>query len=396
MMQALTGIKVIDLSRVLGGPYCTQILGDHGADIIKVEPPRGDETREWGPPFKDGSASYFIGVNRNKKSISLDLSKGEGRDILLKLLEDADILIENFKIGTLEKWGLGFEDVLSIKFPKLIHCRITGFGEDGPYKGLAGYDAVAQALSGMMSVNGSPELPPVRVGIPIIDLAAGLNAVIGLSMALYEREKSQKGQSIEISLYDTGISLLHPHAANWLLSGVPQRHTGDTHPNICPYSQFETKTCRIFIGCGNDLQFRLLCHELERPEWISDERFKTNGDRLNNREDLLSLMQGLLLEREGEPLTQSLLSMGVPAGAVLTIENVLTHEQTFAREMLVEKEGYKGIGIPIKFSRTPGSIKDIPPAFNQHCEEVLKNEGYSEADIKKFQEMEIVVQTKRV
>src|SRR6266852_2574609 len=203
---ALAGIKVIDLSRVLGGPYCTQMLGDHGADVIKVEPPQGDETRSWGPPFQGDAASYFIGVNRNKRGIALDLAKPDGRAVLFRLLEPADVLVENFKTGTLERWGMGYDEVLSQKFPRLVHCRVSGFGADGPLGGHPGYDAAVQGMAGLMSLNGEPEGEPLRVGVPVVDLATGLNAALAIMMALQERTRSGKGQFVEATLYDCAVA----------------------------------------------------------------------------------------------------------------------------------------------------------------------------------------------
>ena len=213
---ALAGLKVIDLTRVLGGPYCTMVLSDHGAEVIKLEPPQGDETREWGPPFDDaGDASYFIGVNRNRESVGLDLSKPAGRQVLLRLLENADVLIENFKPGSMEKWGLGYEGVLSKRYPRLIHCRVSGFGADGPLGGFPGYDAVLQAMVGLMSINGTETSGATRLGTPVVDIATGLFSAIAILMALHERDKSGKGQYCDMTLHDCGMALLHPHAANF-------------------------------------------------------------------------------------------------------------------------------------------------------------------------------------
>src|SRR5690349_6389745 len=235
MPGALDGLKVIDLSRVLGGPYCAQMLADHGADVIKIEPPQGDEVRDWGPPFRDDAASYFVGINRNKRGLALDLAKPEGREVLMRLLEGADVLIHNFKSGTLEKWGIGYADTLAKKFPRLIYCHITGFGPDGPLGGLPGYDAAVQAVSGLMSINGTEESGPVRIGTPIVDIGTGLNAAIGILMAINDRHKTGKGQGIDVSLYDSAVSFLHPHAANYLMSGKPPKRIGNAHPNISPY-----------------------------------------------------------------------------------------------------------------------------------------------------------------
>jgi crotonobetainyl-CoA:carnitine CoA-transferase CaiB-like acyl-CoA transferase len=256
---ALEGLKVIDLSRVLGGPYCTQILADHGADVLKIEPPQGDETRTWGPPFDEhGTASYFLGLNRNKRGMTMDLMQPAQREALLALLQDADVLVENFKTGSMEKWGLGY-DTLSARFPRLIHCRVSGFGADGPKGGLPGYDAAVQAMVGMMSINGETDAnggTPVRLGVPAVDIATGLNAALGILMALHERTKSGKGQFVEAALYDCGLAFLHPHTANHLLdpSRVPGR-SGNAHPNIRPYDTFATSTVPIFLALGNDGQF---------------------------------------------------------------------------------------------------------------------------------------------
>ncbi|MCX7355160.1 MAG: CaiB/BaiF CoA-transferase family protein [Alphaproteobacteria bacterium] len=377
---ALAGLKVVDISRVLGGPYCGQILADHGADVVKVEPPQGDDTREWGPPFKEGISAYFSGLNRNKRSVALDLGSKKGQEVLFRLLEGADVLVENFKTGTMEKWGIGY-DALSKKFPGLIHCRVTGFGADGPFGGFPGYDAVAQALSGLMSINGTPESGPVRVGIPIIDLCAGMNAAIGVLMAIYERQKSGKGQFLEVSLYDTGVALLHPHAANFFMSGKTPTPTGDSHPNLTPYDQYATKTRNVFVGAGNDRQFRILCQELGVPELADDPRFRVNSDRLTNRKDLDEALRALFLKADPEELCKRLLAAGVPAGAVQAMPEVVAHPHTKHREMVVELDGYQGTGIPTKLGRTPGSVRRKPPQFAADGQAILKEAGYSDAEI---------------
>lgn len=377
---ALAGLKVVDISRVLGGPYCGQILADHGADVVKVEPPQGDDTREWGPPFKEGISAYFSGLNRNKRSVALDLGSKKGQEVLFRLLDGADVLVENFKTGTMEKWGIGY-DALSKKFPGLIHCRVTGFGADGPFGGFPGYDAVAQALSGLMSINGTPQSGPVRVGIPIIDLCAGMNAAIGVLMALYERQKSGKGQFLEVSLYDTGVALLHPHASNYFMSGKTPTPTGDSHPNLTPYDQYKTKTRNVFVGAGNDRQFRILCQALGVPELADDARYRTNSDRLKNRKDLDDTLRALLLKVDAEDLCQRLLAAGVPAGAVQAMPEVVNHPHTKHREMVVELDGYQGTGIPTKLGRTPGSVRRKPPQFAADGMAILKEAGYSDAEI---------------
>jgi formyl-CoA transferase len=378
---ALAGIRVIDLTRVLGGPYCTQMLGDHGAEVIKVEPPQGDETRGWGPPFQGDAASYFIGVNRNKRGVALDLSRPEGRAVLFRLLESADVLIENFKTGTLERWDMGYEAVLKQRFPRLIHCRVSGFGADGPLGGYPGYDAVIQGMAGLMSLNGEPEGAPVRVGVPVVDLATGMNASIAILLALQERQRSGRGQFVEVSLFDSAVALLHPYTANWFLSGKPPARTGNQHPNVSPYDQYRTKTKRIFVAVGNDRQFQRFCTEIRRPELVSDPRFRTNADRVTNRAQLREELEAGLAEIDGEQLAMTLLEKGVPAGPVLDVPDVVNHPHTRHRGMVVERGAYRGIGNPVKLSRTPMSVRETPPAFGSATREVLTEAGYTETEI---------------
>jgi crotonobetainyl-CoA:carnitine CoA-transferase CaiB-like acyl-CoA transferase len=380
-MGALSGVRVVDLSRILAGPHCSQTLADHGADVIKIEPPGGDETRGWGPPFEDGESAYFRGLNRGKRGLALDLARAPGRDILLRLLGGADVLVENFKAGTLERWGLGYEEVLQPRHPRLIHCRISGFGGDGPLGGLPGYDAVAQAMSGLMAINGHADGPPVRIGAPVADLAAAMIAVQGIAMALYERERSGRGQGIEVSLLDAALGLLHPHAANYLMSGRRPGRTGSAHPNIAPYDLFATATAPVFLAIGNDRQFARLVAELGRPGLATDPRFLGNAHRLANREALTALLLALMRDRDGPALAERLLAQGVPAGAVLEVDEVLAHPQVRARAMLVEREGYRGLGLPLKLQRTPGAPGARPPRLAEHARAVLAEAGLSKEEI---------------
>jgi formyl-CoA transferase len=378
---ALAGLKVIDLTRVLGGPYCTQMLGDHGAEVIKIEPPQGDETRTWGPPFQGDAASYFIGVNRNKRGVALDLARPEGRAVLFRLLESADVLIENFKTGTLERWGMGYEAVLKDRFPRLIHCRVSGFGADGPLGGYPGYDAVIQGMAGLMSLNGEPEGAPVRVGVPVVDLATGMNASIAILLALQERQRSGRGQLVEVTLFDSAVALLHPYTANWFLSGKPPARTGNQHPNVSPYDQYRTKTKRIFVAVGNDRQFQRFCAEIGRPELVSDPRFRSNADRVTNRAQLREELEAILASIDGERLAMTLLEKGVPAGPVLDVPDVVNHPHTRHRGMVVERGAYRGVGNPVKLSRTPMSLREAPPAFGSATRDVLTEAGLTEAEI---------------
>jgi crotonobetainyl-CoA:carnitine CoA-transferase CaiB-like acyl-CoA transferase len=382
---ALAGVKVVDLGRVLAGPYATQILGDHGADVIKVEPPQGDETREWGPPFRDddgerGPAAYYVNINRNKRGMALDLTKPEAREVVFKLLEDADVLVENFKIGTMEKWGMGF-DVLSKRFPRLIHARVSGFGAEGPLGGMPGYDAVLQAMTGLSSCNGSPESGPIKLGVPMVDMTTGLNLVIGILLALNERHRSGLGQFVEVALYDAGISILHPHSANWLMAGRLPSLLGNAHPNLTPYELFATATRPIHLGVGNDPQFKKLLRVVGLSALIDDPRFKTMADRNANRAVLIPLLREALAKVDGVAIAMELLKAGVPAGTLNTIEETLNDPQTKAREMLVERNGYRGIASPVKMSRSKPSTRHTPPDFGVDNRAVLREAGYDEAAI---------------
>ncbi|KDC40571.1 CaiB/BaiF CoA transferase family protein [Bordetella bronchiseptica] len=361
---ALQGCRVIDLSRVLGGPYCTQILADHGADVLKIEPPGGDETRGWGPPFSGQTASYFIGVNRNKRGMALDLSQPAGQELLRGLLADADVLVENFKPGTLEKWGLGY-DTLSQAFPRLVHCRVSGFGADGPLGGLPGYDACAQAMCGLMSVNGEADGPATRVGLPVVDMVTGLNAAVAVLLALQERQRSGLGQFLDITLYDCALSLLHPHAPNYFYSGRVPTRTGNAHPNIAPYETLPTGAGPIFLAVGNNRQFAALADALGAPQLAQDARFASNAERLAHRDALCAALTELLRPHEAASLAERLLRLGVPAAAVLDVAQALDHPHARHRGMLLEAGDYRGIASPIKLSRTPARLRSVPPALQE-------------------------------
>jgi formyl-CoA transferase len=392
---ALAGFRVIDLSRVLGGPYCTQILADHGADVVKIEPPQGDEVRDWGPPFKDGLSAYFAGVNRNKRALSLDLRQEAGREVLLRLLEDADVLIENFKPGGMARWGIGYEEVLAERFPRLIYCSITGFGASGPFGGFPGYDAVAQAIAGNISVNGTPDSGPLRVGIPLVDLGTGLYAAVGILMAAEERRRSGRGQRVDASLFDTGVALQHPHAANYFMSGKAPKLSGNSHPNISPYDQYPTAKGRIYLAIGNDRQFRILAEELGRPELADEARFLHNADRQANRPELNAILVELMAGHEAEDLAHRLSARGAPAGAVLSVPEVMEHPHTAEREMTVSLDGYRGTGIPLKLGRTPGGVHSTPPLFGTATRQVLAEAGYDAAEIEALIEGEIAFEERR-
>ena len=385
----LAGTVVIDASRVLAGPFSGQLLGDHGAEVIKVESFDGDDTRGYGPPFVDGSAPYFLGLNRNKEDLALDLSRAEGIEVLFALLEKADVFIENFKMSTWRKWGIDDLDEITRRFPRLIHCRISGFGETGEFGGLPGYDAALQAMSGIMSVNGAPEDGAMRVGMPLVDNATGMYAALGIVLALFERQRSGKGQRLEATLYDTAIALLHPHVSNVVHGGGAPR-TGNGHPNIVPYDLFPTGSVPLFLAVGNDRQFGILCAELGEPSLCEDARYSKNRDRVTNRDSLRPRLIELLAHRDGMQLFERLMSIGVPCAPVLTVEQALALDHTREREMRVEMEGYCGPGVAIKLSRTPGSVRRVPPRIGEHSAAVLKRFGYSPERVAALFDSEVV------
>ncbi|MEK7260316.1 MAG: CaiB/BaiF CoA-transferase family protein [Pseudomonadota bacterium] len=393
--SALTGKRIIDLSRVLGGPYCTQILADHGAEVIKIEPPQGDETRDWGPPFHEGDAAYYIGVNRNKRSMGLDLTQAAGRDLLLQLLEGADILLENYKPGTMEKWGLGYDAVLRERYPRLIHCRVSGFGADGPLGGFPGYDAIVQAMAGWFSVNGEKGSQPTRLGIAMVDMGTGLYTAVALLMALAERERSGLGQYIDMTLYDCAVSLMHPHIVNYKFSGNIPVATGNAHPNISPYDTFRTRTVDIFIGAGNSGAFAKLCEELGCRELTEDPRFTHNIDRVNNRAELKAELESRLMKIDGAELCERLLRAGLPAGPIHDTAQVVAHPHTQHRGMNVEQDWYRMTGTPIKFSRTPGALRYLPPKFGEHTREILAEYGLSAGEVDALLSAGVVLEKRR-
>ena len=391
---ALSGVRVLDLSRVLGGPLAAQTLADHGADVIKIEPPRGDETREMGPPFYKDATSIFINVNRNKRGMALDLNTASGRAVLLRLLERTDVVVDNFKPGTMEKWGIGFT-ALSQRFPRLIHASVTGFGADGPLGGAPGYDVMVQAWAGLISVNGSRESGPLRLGVPVVDMTAGSNIVIGVLLALYARERTGAGQHIDVTLYDSALGLTHPHAPNWFLSGKTPGPSGNDNPNVAPYSLYRTGRGALFISVGNDQQFVRMCEVIGTPELARDPRFAVNADRVANNPALTPLIEAAIAERDGAELCAALLKAGVPAGLVQTIPEALMHPHTKHREMLVELGEYRWTGIPVKLSATPGAVRRPPPQFNQHVDEILAESGFSGDEIATLRSQGVIGQPRK-
>ncbi|MGW0035535.1 CaiB/BaiF CoA transferase family protein [Gordonia sp. NPDC003376] len=379
--ESLAGLRVLDLSRVLAGPLCCQLLGDHGASVIKVEPPAGDDTRRWGPPFvAEDTSAYFGAINRNKKNICVDLRTEAGQQVLDRLLAESDVVVENFKTGTLAAWGFP-DDLLLERFPRLIVARITGFGTDGPMGGMPGYDAVAQAYGGLMSINGEADGPALRLGVPVVDMVTGIYAFSGVLLALNARHRTGRGQVVDLTLADTAISLLHPHSASNLADGRIPVRTGSAHPTVAPYDTFPASDGSVFIGIGNDRQFGMLCDLLGLPGLADDPRYQTNANRLANLAPLTELLAAKTTTFEKDRLATDLISMGVPASALRDVGEALRDPHTLHREMVVEKDGYRGVGFPIKLSDTPASVRDIPRARGADTRSVLAELGYDDATV---------------
>ncbi|ALL79300.1 carnitine dehydratase (plasmid) [Pseudonocardia sp. EC080610-09] len=377
---ALQGVRVLDLSRILAGPLCAQMLADHGAQVVKVEAPQGDETRRWGPPFVDDdrtSSAYYQGMNRSKDNIALDLGSPVGREVLHSLLSEADVVVENFKTGTMARWGLGYEERLAAEFPDLVYCRITGYGTDGPLGGLPGYDAVLQSYSGLMSVNGDPDGDPLRVGIPLVDLTAAHQAFAGVLLALLARATGGTGQLVDITLLDAAVSIMHPHAANHLCSGEVPIRTGAAHPSVTPYQVFGTGTDPLFVAAASDAHFAALAEEIGRSDLVEDPRFRHNGDRTRNRALLVEQIEKAVADRDASELGRGLAARGVPASSVQDVAQALASPQVRHRDMVVDDDGYRGLGVPIKLGASGSAPVRRPSAIGEDTDRVLARHGLS-------------------
>jgi crotonobetainyl-CoA:carnitine CoA-transferase CaiB-like acyl-CoA transferase len=393
-MQPLDGVTVLDLTRVLAGPYCTMLLGDMGARVIKVEQPgRGDDTREWGPPFFEGESAYFVSVNRNKESIVLDFKKPGGRQILDQLVARSDVLVENFRPGALARVGLDYE-ALASKHPRLVYCSISGFGQTGPRRGEAGYDAVAQAEGGLMSVTGPVEGPPFRLGVPIADITAGLLAAHGVALALLARTRTGRGQAVDIGLLDSVASLLTYHAAAYLNSGCVPERLGNRHATIAPYETFEASDGDFVLAVGNDEQWKRLCSVVGFDG--ADVRFATNRLRVVNYGALRPLLAERLRQHTRRHWIDRLKEAGVPCGSVRDLEEVFEDPQLAARDMVIELDHptigpLKLAGEPIKLSATPGTIRRPPPTLGQDTNAVLRHDlGLSDDEMAELRQQKVI------
>ncbi|CAN7277552.1 CaiB/BaiF CoA-transferase family protein [Rhizobium sp. LjRoot254] len=370
MMDApLKGIKVLELARILAGPWCGQTLADLGADVIKVESPEGDDTRRWGPPYieREGeeTAAYFHAANRGKRSVTADFTTDEGRALVLDLARHADVLIENFKVGGLKKYGLDYESLKAVN-PRLIYCSITGFGQDGPYAPRAGYDFMIQGMSGIMDLTGEPEREPQKIGVAFADIFTGVYSVVAIQAALIAREKSGQGQHIDMALLDCMTGVLANQAMNFLASGNVPKRLGNAHPNISPYQTFAVADGHLIVACGNDSQFGRLAEILGLGEMASDERFKTNAARVANRHQLNDTMEAKTKLWQRDDLLAALEKAGVPAGPINSVADVFEDPQFIHRGMKITPEGVPGIRTPITFSDTPLSLDRSSPKLGEH------------------------------
>jgi len=397
-LKPLEGIKVLDLSRVLAGPWCTQLLADLGAEVTKIERPgAGDDTRHWGPPWHgegdERVAAYFLSCNRGKKSAAIDFGSPEGAALVRKLAEQADVVVENFKVGGLEKFGLDAKSLRAVN-PRLVYASITGFGQDGPYADRAGYDYIIQGMGGLMSITGLPDgVPgggPMRVGVAVVDLFTGLYTCVAILSALYRREKSGEGAHIDMALFDTQVAMLANQASNALISGKDPPRQGNTHPNIVPYQPFDSADQPIIIAIGNERQFARLAEICGHPEWASDERFASNGARVANRDEMVRLVSLAIAQRPAAEWLEQLEAAGIPAGPINRISQALNDVQAQHRQMIRTIAGVPLVGSPLRLDGERADSDLPPPALGEHTVEVLAELGIGSAQIEALRSAQVI------
>ena len=396
MTQPLEGFRVLDLSRILAGPFCAMTLGDLGAEVIKVERPgSGDDTRAWGPPFAGGESAYYLCANRNKKSMTINLKSDAGKQLIRQLVQKSDVLIENFKTGEMDALGLGYEQ-LKQENAGLVYCSITGYGQTGPDSALPGYDFIIQGRGGVMSITGEADGEPMKVGVAITDITAGLFAANAIQAALLARTKTGKGQAIDISLLDAQVTWLANVASNYLVSGNKPCRYGNAHPSIVPYQSFQAKDGYFCLAVGNDSQWQKLCQMIERPELGTNERFSTNPARVQNRETIIPLLQDVFASGEVSVWLQKIRDAGIACGPIQSIDEVFADEQVLARDMRVSMPHPTAgevqlAGSPLKLSATPVQFRLPPPLLGEHTEEILTTLlGCSQPEVEQMRQDEVV------
>lgn len=377
MAGPLEGVRVVDLTRILAGPYCTMMLGDMGAEVIKIEnPDGGDDTRSWGPPFLNGVSTYFLSINRNKKSLTLNLKDERGKELLRDLIRKGDVMVENFRPGALARLGFSWEEIHRLN-PRMIFASLSGFGQTGPRKSEPGFDVVIQGEGGVMSITGDPDGPPTKVGASVADITAGMLAAQGVMLALYHREKTGVGQMVDVSMLDGQVALLTYHANGYFATGrVPPRR-GNRHPSITPYETYSCRNGYFNLGVGNDSLWRRFCDAMGLESVKENSRFAVNKDRVNNREELQQILDAFFAEKTVAETLEALRGAGIPCGPINDLGQVLSEPQVLAREMVVDIHApvagpTKVTGVPIKLSATPGAVRTPPPTLGQHTEEVLE------------------------
>ena len=387
-MRPLEGIKVLDLTRALAGPYCALMLGDYGSDVIKIEMPgSGDDTRKWGPPFIGEESAYFLSVNRNKRSLTLNLRDEQAQQVFLKLAADADVIVENFTPGVMGRFNLGYEDVKKIN-PAIVYCSISGFGATGPYQSRPAYDQIMQGISGIMSITGELGGDPQKVGIAVADIGAGMWAAFAIMTALFHRNNSGgQGQNIDLSMLDAQVAWMTYQAGYYFATGEAPKRLGAAHPTLVPYQAFMGKDGKYFnVAVGSDRLWDRFCEGINRMDLHDDPKYASNSVRVNHRSELVPLLQELFLARDADEWVADLQAVSVPAGPINDLADVFNDPQVLHREMLLEMPhptlgSIKQTGLPVKFSDTPGSLEKPPPLLGEHNREILTTLGYSDADV---------------
>lgn len=395
-MKALDGIRVLDLTRALAGPFCTLMLGDNGADVIKVEiPGSGDDTRKWGPPFIGEESAYYLSINRNKRSLTLNLQDAQAQEVFMKLAQDIDVVVENFTPGVMGRFGLDYDAVKAVN-PKVVYCSISGFGQDGPYRNRPAYDQIMQGVGGLMSITGEPDGEPQKIGIAVTDIGAGMWSAFAIMAALNHRGKTGEGQYIDISMLDAQVAWLTYQAAFFFANGEAPKRMGAAHPTLVPYQAFMCKDGKyINVAVGSERIWERFCQGMEREDLKDHPDYTTNSVRVNNRGAMVSMLQEIFLTRPVAEWVKDLQAANVPCGPINDLADVFADPQVLARNMYLEMAhptlgSIKQTGLPIKFSLTPGGLDRHPPLLGEHNQEILKSLGYSEADVQSLMAQSVI------